>query len=107
MKKGLEQQRLAVAAGVWNLYRYDPRLALEGKNPLQLDSKEPSIKVEEYAYNETRYRMLLQSDEERAEMLMREAQVDAERRWSLYKQMAAMDYSAKEVSGEGDAPETN
>jgi len=101
MSKGLEQQKLAVASGAWPLYRYDPRLAAEGKNPLQLDSKAPSVKVSEYAYNETRYRMLLQSDEERAEMLMKAAQADAERRWSLYEQMAAMDYSFGNKPEEG------
>jgi pyruvate-ferredoxin/flavodoxin oxidoreductase len=93
MSQGLVQQKLAVEAGVWPMYRYDPRLIEEGKNPLQLDSKAPSIRVSEYAYNETRYRMLLQMDEERAEELMRKAQEDADRRWAIYSQMAAMDYS--------------
>lgn len=74
MKKGLVQQKMAVNSGSWVLYRYDPRLAAEGKNPLQLDSREPSINVADYAYNETRYRMLLQQDEERAEELMKGAQ---------------------------------
>ncbi|MFZ3069714.1 MAG: pyruvate:ferredoxin (flavodoxin) oxidoreductase [Anaerolineaceae bacterium] len=106
MKRGLEQQKLAVASGSWPLYRYDPRLAAEGKNPLQLDSKAPSIKVSEYAYNETRYRMLLQSDEARAELLMKEAQEDATRRWSLYQQMAAMDYSLTEKPADAGSPET-
>ncbi len=94
MKKGLVQQKLAVNSGAWVLYRYDPRLLVEGKNPLQLDSREPSIKVSEYAYNENRYRMLLNQDEERAEQLMRAAEVDAARRWSLYSQMAEIDYSS-------------
>ncbi len=94
MKKGLVQQKMAVNSGAWVLYRYDPRLTVEGKNPLQLDSKEPSIKVSEYAYNENRYRMLLNQDEERAEQLMRAAEIDAARRWSLYSQMAAIDYSS-------------
>jgi len=94
MKKGLVQQKLAVNSGAWVLYRYDPRLLVEGKNPLQLDSREPSIKVSEYAYNENRYRMLLNQDEERAEQLMRAAEIDAARRWSLYSQMAAIDYSS-------------
>jgi len=97
MKKGLAQQKLAVNSGAWQLYRYDPRLVEEGKNPLQLDSKAPSIPVSEYAYNETRYRMLLQSDEERAEELMKHAQIDADRRWKLYEQLAAMDYSKAET----------
>ena len=84
---------MAVNSGAWVLYRYDPRLAAEGKNPLQIDSKAPSINVADYAYNETRYRMLLQQDEERAEELMKGAEADAKRRWSLYSQMAEMDYS--------------
>jgi len=104
MSQGLVQQKLAVEAGVWPIYRYDPRLIEEGKNPLQLDSKAPSIKVSEYAYNETRYRMLLQMDEERAEELMRKAQEDADRRWAIYSQMATMDYSLGK-SGETSSAE--
>jgi pyruvate-ferredoxin/flavodoxin oxidoreductase len=100
MKKGLVQQKLAVNSGAWQLYRYDPRLVDEGKNPLQLDSKAPSIPVSEYAYNETRYRMLLQSDEDRAEVLMKLAQQDAERRWKLYEQLAAMDFSKGQAPAE-------
>jgi len=92
MKKGLIQQKLAVNSGAWPLFRYNPDLAIEGKNPLQLDSKEPTVKFEDYAYNETRYRMLVQSNEIRAEELMKNAQKDAEKRWNLYSQMAAMQY---------------
>ncbi len=69
LRKGLEQQKLAVQAGAWPLYRYNPALAAVGKNPLSIDSKEPTISLDKYAYNETRYRMLLQSDEQRAEKL--------------------------------------
>ena len=96
MRKGLDQQRLAVQSGIWPLYRYNPALADEGKNPLLIDSKDPTVTVEEYAYNETRYRMLLQSDETRAEMLMRKAKSDVTKRWSLYQQMAAIQYKAKD-----------
>ena len=92
LRKGLEQQKLAVQAGAWPLYRYNPALTAEGKNPLSIDSKDPSIPFEQYAYNETRYRMLLQSDEQRAEQLMQLAQKDVKRRWDLYRQMAAMHY---------------
>ncbi len=99
MRKGLEQQKLAVQAGVWPVFRYNPLLAEEGKNPLQLDSRDPSVPVEEYAYNETRYRMLLQSDESRAESLMKLAREDAIRRWKLYQQMAAIQYN-----GHGQEP---
>lgn len=92
MSKGLSQQKLAVNSGLWPLYRFNPALIAEGKNPLKLDSKPPSIPVSEYAYNETRYRMLLQTDESRAEALMKLAQKDVQSRWQLYEQMAAMHY---------------
>jgi len=94
MAKGLEQQKLAVQSGHWPMYRYDPRLAAEGKNPLVIESKEPSIPLSQYAYNETRYKMLTQIDEGRAEELMKEAQQDAKSRWTLYQQMASMHYDA-------------
>jgi pyruvate-ferredoxin/flavodoxin oxidoreductase len=92
MAKGLEQQKLAVQSGHWPMYRYDPRLAGKGQNPLIIESKEPSIPLSQYAYNETRYKMLTQLDEERAEQLMSAAQKDAKSRWTLYQQMAAMHY---------------
>ncbi|NJD59824.1 MAG: pyruvate:ferredoxin (flavodoxin) oxidoreductase [Anaerolineae bacterium] len=92
MRRGLEQQKLAVQSGIWPLYRYNPRLVEEGKNPLTIDSKDPSIPLEQYAYNEPRYKMLTQTDEERAEMLLKQAQQDVKSRWDLYKQMAAMHY---------------
>jgi len=90
MEKGLEQQKLAVQSGYWPLYRYNPALAAEGKNPLRLDSKEPSIPLQQFAYNETRFRMLVKSDEERAEELLKEAQKDVRNRWNLYSYLAAM-----------------
>jgi pyruvate-ferredoxin/flavodoxin oxidoreductase len=96
MKLGLQQQELAVKSGVWPLYRYSPELGAQGQNPLMIDSKEPTVSVEDYAYNETRYRMLLQSNEERAEMLMAKAKQDAASRWTLYQQMADMHYEKPE-----------
>jgi pyruvate-ferredoxin/flavodoxin oxidoreductase len=92
LRKGLEQQKLAVQAGAWPLYRFNPALAAKGKNPLSIDSKEPTISLDKYAYNETRYRMLLLTDEQRAEALMKLAQRDVKGRWDLYRQMAAMHY---------------
>ncbi len=94
LRNGLEQQKLAVQSGAWPLYRFNPALIEEGKNPLKIDSKEPTIPVSKYAYNESRYRMLLQSNEQRAEALMKKAQQDAESRWDLYRQMAAMHYDS-------------
>ena len=92
MARSLEQAKLAVQSGHWPMYRYDPRLAEQGQNPLIIESKEPSIPISQYAYNETRYKMLTQLDEARAEELMHEAQNDAKSRWTLYQQMAAMHY---------------
>jgi pyruvate-ferredoxin/flavodoxin oxidoreductase len=89
MAKGLEQQKLAVQSGYWPMYRYNPTLVALGQNPLVIDSKEATISLEQYAYNETRYRMLVQSDETRAEALLKLAQQDVKSRWSLYEQMAA------------------
>jgi pyruvate-ferredoxin/flavodoxin oxidoreductase len=92
MIHGLEQQKLAVQSGAWPVYRYDPRLAQQGQNPLHIECKEPTVPLAQYAYNETRYKMLIQLDEARAEKLMKEAQQDATARWHLYEQMAAMHY---------------
>jgi len=77
-----------VQSGYWPLYRYNPSLHAEGKNPLTLDSKDPTIPLEKYAYNETRYRMLLQSNEARAEELMQAAKQDVQERWNEYKHLA-------------------
>jgi pyruvate-ferredoxin/flavodoxin oxidoreductase len=101
MRKGLEQQKLAVQSGFWPLYRFNPAHIEEDKNPLSIDSREPSIPLDQYVYNETRYRMLLQSDEQRAEMLLKQAQEDVKARWKYYKQMAAMHYG----NGNGNEPE--
>jgi len=89
MSKGLEQQKLAVQSGYWPLYRYNPVLHAEGKNPLLLDSKEPTIPLEQFEYNETRFRMLVQSNEKRAEELLQQAQQDVGERWKHYQELAA------------------
>jgi pyruvate-ferredoxin/flavodoxin oxidoreductase len=88
MDKGLSQQKLAVQTGYWPLYRYNPDLAETGKNPFMLDSKAPTLPLEQYAYNETRYRMLLQSDEHRATTLMEQAKRDVQNRWEQYERLA-------------------
>jgi pyruvate-ferredoxin/flavodoxin oxidoreductase len=88
MRKGLEQQKLAVQSGYWPLYRFNPALATEGTNPLTLDSKEPTVDLEQFAYNETRFRMLQQSDPTRAADLMQLAKADVRRRWNEYLELA-------------------
>jgi len=88
MKYGLDQQKAAVDSGYWPLYRHNPERASEGFNPFQLDSRPPSIPLEQYAYREGRYRMLTQSHPERAARLMELAQNDVKSRWERYAEMA-------------------
>ncbi|HEY7348440.1 MAG TPA: pyruvate:ferredoxin (flavodoxin) oxidoreductase [Ktedonobacterales bacterium] len=90
MAQGLAQQKRAVQSGYWFLYHYNPRLLAEGKNPLVIDSKAPSLPLQDYVYNETRYRMLTQSNAERAETLLELAQHDVRRHWNLYQQLATL-----------------
>jgi pyruvate-ferredoxin/flavodoxin oxidoreductase len=94
MRLGFDQMKKAVDSGAWVLYRYDPRLAGQGQNPLQLDSRAPKIPLQDYAYNETRFRMLTQTDPDRAELLLEEAQKDVHERWRMYEQLASLDYSS-------------
>jgi len=96
MTEGMKNQTAAVKSGHWPLYRYDPRLALQGKNPLQLDSKPPSLPIRDYAYMETRYKMLALSAPEEARRLIELAQQDAEARYNLYHQLASLSYAKEE-----------
>jgi pyruvate-ferredoxin/flavodoxin oxidoreductase len=93
MSGGLGNEEAAVKSGHWPLYRFNPALIEQGKNPLQLDCKEPSITFKEFAYAENRYRTLVARDKERAAELLRLGQQDCDRRWEIYRQLAAMDYS--------------
>jgi pyruvate-ferredoxin/flavodoxin oxidoreductase len=88
MSKGVEQQKKAVACGYWPLFRYNPELEAQGKNPLVIDSKEPTITFEEYAYNENRYRALRASNPGVADALMKQAEAEIKRRWKLLKHQA-------------------
>ena len=87
---GLDQQKAAVLSGYWPLFRYNPDLVKEGKNPLQLDSKAPTIPLEKYIYNETRYTMLARSKPDQARWLLQLAQEDVRARWRIYEHWATM-----------------
>jgi pyruvate-ferredoxin/flavodoxin oxidoreductase len=89
MAKGMTQQKLAVNSAYWPLYRFNPALKAEGKNPLQLDSGAPKITFKDYAYNETRYRMVQQSHPKEAESLMKAAQEAVNDHWKTYEELAA------------------
>jgi pyruvate-ferredoxin/flavodoxin oxidoreductase len=86
---GMRQQKLAVESGQWLMYRYDPRRASAGENPLQLDSQAAKVKVQEYLMSENRFKMLTKSKPEDAKRFFTEAQHDADARWQLYSYMAA------------------
>ena len=96
MHKGMEEQKAAVESGHYILFRYNPLLAAQGQNPLKLDSKAPAIKYEDFAYRETRFKMLTKSMPERAKNLLQQAQASIHSRWSMYEGWAAMKY------GEGE-----
>jgi pyruvate-ferredoxin/flavodoxin oxidoreductase len=85
---GMEQQKAAVLSGYWPLMRYDPARRAEGKNPFQLDSREPSIPLKKYVYQEARYSMLARNNPEEADRLLELAQGDVDRRWKVYSNHA-------------------
>ena len=88
MSKAQTEEKRAVAAGYWHLFRFDPRLAAEGKNPFQLDSKAPSESYEEFIMNEVRYSSLARSNPERAKELFANAIKNAEEKYAKLVKMA-------------------
>ena len=89
MMKGMNQQKTSVEAGIWPLYRYDPRLKAQGKNPFQLDSKEPVLdKVEQFMYSEIRFKTLRDADGSRAAQLLEKEKALVERRFKEYKYLS-------------------
>ena len=98
IKKGMSQSqtemKLATECGYWPIFRYNPSLEKLGKNPLQLDSKEPKWeKYEEYLTGEVRYQTLTKSNPEEAKVLFESNKKEAQKRWRQYKRMAALDYT--------------
>ncbi len=89
MGTAMHNQKAAVDSGYWPLYRYNPVWAAEGKNPFKLDSKGLKIQLREYAYMETRYKMLTKTHPQLAEELMVEAQEDVVKRWKQYEYLAS------------------
>jgi len=87
---GMDQQKLAVQSGYWPLFRYNPELVKQGKNPLQLDSRPPSVPLQKYMLNETRFSILNHADEEAAKKLLHEAEEDVRSRWELYEKLASL-----------------
>jgi pyruvate-ferredoxin/flavodoxin oxidoreductase len=103
MTTGMSHQRDAVKSGYLTLYHYDPRLGMGGADhPLKLDSRKPTIPLEQYTMKEGRFAMLAQADPVRAKQLGRKAQADADARWLLYEQIAGVH---RTVTGHELAPE--
>ncbi|AMV70937.1 pyruvate:ferredoxin (flavodoxin) oxidoreductase [Desulfuromonas carbonis] len=90
MTKAVDNCKEAVACGHWPLFRYDPRLAAEGKNPLQMDSKDPSISFADFAKNQNRFRVLKKANPEQADALMAASAKDVATRYDLYKKLAEL-----------------
>jgi len=88
MMRGMDQGKAAVTSGIWPLYRYDPRLIEQGKNPFQLDSKDPVTAIEDYMYSEVRFKALKAADPARADMLLAKVKTNVDRVWKEYKYIA-------------------
>ena len=90
MNHSQNEEKMAVEAGYWPLYRYNPELALEGKNPFMLDSKEPTGSYRDFIMGEVRYATLKKQFPEQAEDLYNRAEQDAKARLEMYKKLAAV-----------------
>jgi len=97
---GLDHQKLAVTSGAWPIYRFDPRRSALGENPLKLDSKEPTVSFQDYALKETRFRMLLKANPERAKKLLGDAQRAVHARFDIFTQLANLDFGPADGADE-------
>jgi pyruvate-ferredoxin/flavodoxin oxidoreductase len=107
MSTSMTHQAEAVKTGFWPLWRYDPRLAVEGQLPMQLDSKAPTLPLAEFQSKEARFAMLERARPEAYAELQTLAQADAEERWRLYEQLAGVERHAPgqpEGTGHREAP---
>ena len=100
MKKGMEQQKLAVDTGYWPLYRYDPRHASAGEHPFRLDSRAPKLPVSEFMGREARFAMLARARPAEAAELAALAQHDVDERWHVYEQVAEIEHERETDAGE-------
>jgi len=96
MTSGVDEQKKVVSSGYWPLYRYNPALAGEGKNPLQLDSKAPTTSFEDFANGENRYKVLRKINPEAADQLMEKASAWAADRFEYYQKLAGLSYGGED-----------
>jgi pyruvate-ferredoxin/flavodoxin oxidoreductase len=104
LKLGMQQQKRAVDCGYWPLFRCDPREAAEGRPAVSIDSRPPKLEFKEYAYRETRYRMLASIDPPRAALLLQEAEQDVRDRLARLERMAAPAAAAQPVPAAAAPP---
>jgi len=95
MRKGMDLQAMAVDSGACLLYRYDPRLSAQGKNPLQLDSKPPTVAIKDFCEQQIRFNSLLKAKPEAASKLIELYQKDVNERFQMYQYLAAMGGNGK------------
>lgn len=93
MSNNHRQQNLAVKSGHWPLFRFNPNRIKQGKNPMQLDSPEPSVPYRDFVMSETRFSMLWQSHPESAEAFLKQAQQDVKNRYRYYKQLSELEWT--------------
>jgi len=96
MTTAFSDQKAAVDCGYWPLFRFNPALAAKGENPFSLDSQTPKIPFEQYAYQQTRFKMLTKTHPERAKELLKLAQQDVDEKWRIYEAMKILYISKKE-----------
>lgn len=92
MGSSMKEEKKAVDSGYWHLYRYNPMLKEEGKNPFTLDSKEPAASYREFIEGEIRYASLKSTFPERADLLFTQSEKNAKERYDNYKRLAEMRY---------------
>jgi pyruvate-ferredoxin/flavodoxin oxidoreductase len=102
MKKGMEQQKLAVDTGYWPLYRYDPRHTSPGEHPFRLDSRPPKLPLSEFMSREARFAMLARARPADAAELGELAQHDVDERWLVYEQLAEIEHEPSEEGTEDE-----
>jgi len=88
MSKCMDEMRVAVESGYWPLYRYDPRLRAQGKNPFQLDCKPPTVPLRDFLMSEVRYRTLTQSFPDEATKLHGALEQECQQRFRMYQKLA-------------------
>jgi pyruvate-ferredoxin/flavodoxin oxidoreductase len=91
LRDGMKQQHRAVASGYWPLFRFDPAMRRADMNPFRLDSTRPRIPIDDFIYQEHRYRILTHTQPEQAHILLRQAQATADERYRVYEDLAARD----------------